>query len=360
MAGLQGLLKGIKTALGYSGAAKDEPGKKTDRGAAVVIERADGAILLLKRSASATWEPGKWNLPGGEAEKGESDGNCARREAQEEIGIQVGKQSYLTTIRGSQREMAFFHTTDWSGNPALHKTAGVMENSAFAWVPKDKALSWDLVPGLAGVLKRVLADAKTDKSQAPGGGAGAPESGSKQPYKKAAKWFSAGGVIVPSMQDMEHVYLIKPAHHYGPWAFPKGRTEKGEKMTSTAMREVEEETGLQAMPIPGGYLGSGEGSYSITHFWLMVQTGGNPGNHDQEVEEVRLCSFEEAEDLFRGAGNLRDVAILKRAQSKIQFVQEHQPKHPHEYGTVEDANHRTWDRLRVLSGILGPYAEWHQ
>jgi 8-oxo-dGTP pyrophosphatase MutT (NUDIX family) len=157
------------------------------------------------------------------------------------------------------------------------------------------------------------------------------------------------------MQDTEHVYLIKPAHHYGPWAFPKGRTEAGEKMTTTAMREVEEETGLQAQPVPGGYLGSGEGSFSITHFWLMVQTGGNPGNHDSEVEEVRLCTFEEAEKLFRGAGNHRDVEILKRAQSKLVFIQQHHPKHAHEYDEG-----MAWSRMRVLAGIVGPYAEWHR
>lgn len=179
-----------------------------------------------------------------------------------------------------------------------------------------------------------------------------------KPYKKPAKWFSAGGVIVPSMDDTEHVYLIKPAHHYGPWAFPKGRTEAGEKMTGTAMREVEEETGLQAQTLPGGYLGSGEGSYSITHYWLMVQTGGNPGNHDSEVEEVRLCSFEEAEKLFRGAGNQRDVEILKRAISKLKFIKEHHPKHAHEYEATQGND--GWDRMRVLLGVLGPYAGWRR
>jgi 8-oxo-dGTP diphosphatase len=54
---------------------------------AVVIER-DGKLLFGKRGA-ATREPGKWSFPAGFVERGEQVEEAARREAKEEIGLDV-------------------------------------------------------------------------------------------------------------------------------------------------------------------------------------------------------------------------------------------------------------------------------
>jgi 8-oxo-dGTP diphosphatase len=138
---------------------------------------------------------------------------------------------------------------------------------------------------------------------------------SKQKRKPRKLWTSAGGVVLRSLKDREHVYVIKPSNNYGPWAFPKGQVDKGESKKQAALREVWEETGLKARIIDHrkAYLGSGKGSYSITHFYLMVKTGGSPHPTD-ETEEVRLVTWKEAKRLFRSSGNRRDVEIAKRAQ----------------------------------------------
>jgi len=135
------------------------------------------------------------------------------------------------------------------------------------------------------------------------------------PQKPKEKWVSAGCVILPSLHpdDLNFVYLIKPSNNYGPWAFPKGRIDDKETATEAARRECAEEAGLVVHILPGGYLGKGVGSYSITHFFMAVQTGGSPGPQDHEVQEVRLCSFEEAWKLFKSSGNQRDLAILQKA-----------------------------------------------
>lgn len=135
--------------------------------------------------------------------------------------------------------------------------------------------------------------------------------------KRPKKWTSAGGIVFPSMDDMEHVYIIKPSNNYGPWSFPKGRVDKGETMKQAAIREVWEETGIKAKILPGNsYVGKGEGSFSITHYYLMVQIGGHPRRTD-ETERVELVTFDEADKIFRRAGNKRDPKIIKLARRVI-------------------------------------------
>lgn len=130
------------------------------------------------------------------------------------------------------------------------------------------------------------------------------------------KWTSAGGVVLPDREKPWRVYVVKPSNNYGPWCFPKGKVDPGESKEATAVREVQEEAGVPAELVPGAYLGTGEGQYSITHYYLMVQTG-RAGATDFETEEVRLVTFEQAEGLFASAGNQRDVGILARARDYL-------------------------------------------
>ena len=52
------------------------------------------------------------------------------------------------------------------------------------------------------------------------------------------KEISAGGVVISN----SNVLILKKFH--GEWVLPKGRTEEGENLEETALREVEEETGI--------------------------------------------------------------------------------------------------------------------
>jgi 8-oxo-dGTP pyrophosphatase MutT (NUDIX family) len=137
------------------------------------------------------------------------------------------------------------------------------------------------------------------------------------PKKKFEKWISAGCVIFPSLKDLDHVYVIKPANNFGPVAFPKGKVDKGESQEQAAVREVKEETGLVVSILPGSYLGKAEGSSSFTHFYVAVQRGGALGNHDKEVEWVRLVPVDEAFELFRRGNNHRDMDILEKAVAYV-------------------------------------------
>jgi len=142
-----------------------------------------------------------------------------------------------------------------------------------------------------------------------------------QPKKppKPKKWTSAGCVVVPSMDDLDHIYVIKPSNNYGPWAFPKGQVDKGETIKQAAIREVYEETGLRVKILSGkgAYIGKGTGTMSITHFFLAVRTGGSP-HPTEETEQVRLVTFEEAKRLFHSAHNKRDPRIADLAKRALE------------------------------------------
>jgi 8-oxo-dGTP pyrophosphatase MutT (NUDIX family) len=136
-------------------------------------------------------------------------------------------------------------------------------------------------------------------------------------YKKQEKWISAGGVVLGGPDDLDHVYIRKPSNGYGPWSFPKGQIDAGESKEKTALREVYEEIGVVAEIVPSGYLGTGEGSYSITHFFLMFAKR-DTGRHDKETEKVLLADWTTAVHKFAKGGNTRDIKILTRAMDMVE------------------------------------------
>jgi 8-oxo-dGTP pyrophosphatase MutT (NUDIX family) len=115
--------------------------------------------------------------------------------------------------------------------------------------------------------------------------------------------FSAGALVLRQMQQKWWVAVIEPGHAGEPEdrkdivALPKGNIDPGETPEQTAVREVLEETGLEARPVTG--LGSikyvysrkwagGERIFKIVTFHLMKYHGGRIGEITPEMRhEVR-------------------------------------------------------------------------
>lgn len=101
------------------------------------------------------------------------------------------------------------------------------------------------------------------------------------------------------------------------WTLPKGTPEEGETPETTALREVLEETGIEAEiiepleDITYWFVAAAEQArYKKTvHYFLMRATGGDPSRHDGEVEEVRFVPVEEAPRLVTYPS---DRKVLKR------------------------------------------------
>jgi len=131
---------------------------------------------------------------------------------------------------------------------------------------------------------------------------------------------SFGGVVVRAADGSPEVALIRVRNLKGKdvWALPKGGAEPGETGEAAALREVREETGLEAEivepldSVTYWFLWPPEQvRYKKTvHLYLMRATGGDTGDHDDEVEEVR---FVQLDDAARMATYRTDKQILKRA-----------------------------------------------
>ncbi len=106
------------------------------------------------------------------------------------------------------------------------------------------------------------------------------------------------------------------------WCLPKGLVDKGEDPEGTALREVEEETGLKGRIIEK----LGEITYwyyiknenvkcrKTVHFFLMEYEGGDIKKHDWEVDDALWFPIEEAIQKIRYKG---EKEMIKKAREMI-------------------------------------------
>jgi 8-oxo-dGTP pyrophosphatase MutT (NUDIX family) len=111
------------------------------------------------------------------------------------------------------------------------------------------------------------------------------------------------------------------------WALPKGLIDSDERPEETALREVEEETGVAARLVTKlgdvryVYTWDGERIFKVVSFYLLRYSRGRLGNipaeHQIEVEEARWLPLEEAPKLLAYGGE------REMAEKALAFVREH-------------------------------------
>jgi 8-oxo-dGTP pyrophosphatase MutT (NUDIX family) len=100
------------------------------------------------------------------------------------------------------------------------------------------------------------------------------------------------------------------------WGLAKGQIEADEDPAETAIREVKEETGLDAEieedfgEISYFYVWEGDRIRKSVRFFLMRATGGDVSEHDHEMEEVRWFPLDEA---LRAASYKGEREVLEKA-----------------------------------------------
>jgi 8-oxo-dGTP pyrophosphatase MutT (NUDIX family) len=138
--------------------------------------------------------------------------------------------------------------------------------------------------------------------------------------------FSAGGVVVRRLRGRWMLAAIRPGGKPdGVWALPKGLIGRGESAEATALREVTEETGLDARVVAKlgdiryVYTWAGERIFKVVSFYLLRYAGGRIGTLRpelaHEVADVRWLPLDEAASLLAYKGE-REMAA--RAQTALE------------------------------------------
>jgi 8-oxo-dGTP pyrophosphatase MutT (NUDIX family) len=111
---------------------------------------------------------------------------------------------------------------------------------------------------------------------------------------------SAGGVVVRGEQMLVIVPRRRAANGARVLGLPKGHIDPGETSLQAALREVREETGVEAELV--GELGEvrywyrrdGRAVPKSVVFYLLRYLRGDTADHDEEVEEVRWMTLAQA------------------------------------------------------------------
>ena len=102
---------------------------------AVIIE--NDAVLLVKRAKAPL--KGKWNLPGGKVEEGESNTEAIAREIMEETGLTITADSYLGEVSVAEYTINTYKATVLAGEPKADSDV-----SAVKFVPLGQLAPYEL------------------------------------------------------------------------------------------------------------------------------------------------------------------------------------------------------------------------
>jgi 8-oxo-dGTP pyrophosphatase MutT (NUDIX family) len=134
--------------------------------------------------------------------------------------------------------------------------------------------------------------------------------------------FSAGGVVVRDGRCIVIVPTRRAADGSRVLALPKGHPDGGESAADAALREVREETGVQAAlveklgDIRYWYMRGGRRIAKVVSFFLLDYVSGELDDHDHEVEHAEWMPLEEAARRLTYKGERDMVAAGGRVLSR--------------------------------------------
>jgi 8-oxo-dGTP pyrophosphatase MutT (NUDIX family) len=131
---------------------------------------------------------------------------------------------------------------------------------------------------------------------------------------------SAGGVIYRWRERTPYVLLIRDAYEH--WGLPKGHVEDGETPDAAALREVEEETGLDELvlgprlqTIDWFFRSDGRLIHKYCHFFLIESPGGE--TVPQREEGITACRWLPLADALGEISYANAREVLERAAAEL-------------------------------------------
>src|ERR687885_2323433 len=131
--------------------------------------------------------------------------------------------------------------------------------------------------------------------------------------------FSAGGVVVRDGRCVVIVPTRRAADGGKVLALPKGHPDGRESAADAALREVREETGVEARlveklgDIRYWYMRGGRRIAKVVSFFLLDYVAGELSDHDHEVEEASWMPLDEAARrlTYRGERGMAAAALSR-------------------------------------------------
>ena len=131
----------------------DEQGPQPTAALGVIVNT-EVKLLLVKRADNDDWMPGKWALPGGGIEKGETPSEALVREIQEETALTIEHVVYCMDVQEpSQTWCAYLMAV--AMNPEQLQLNP--EHSEAKWVTLEEVKDYDGVPELDENIQKTLA-----------------------------------------------------------------------------------------------------------------------------------------------------------------------------------------------------------
>ena len=137
---------------------------------------------------------------------------------------------------------------------------------------------------------------------------------------RTARAVSAGGVVLAELRPDAPVALVAHRSVRGTlqWTLPKGAQEQDETVEQTALREVREETGLEAElvgpldTIDYWFVWAPERTryHKFVHYFLMRAVGGDFSAHDHEMEDAAWFDLAEARGRMSFANERRLLDLI--------------------------------------------------
>jgi 8-oxo-dGTP pyrophosphatase MutT (NUDIX family) len=127
--------------------------------------------------------------------------------------------------------------------------------------------------------------------------------------------------VIRNLRGRPHLAVVRVRDRI--LALPKGHPEPGESAQEAALREVREETGLEATPVEKlgdiryWYAREGDRVLKIVSFFLLRYRAGRLQDHDHEVEEALWIPLEDAPTrlAYRGEKDMAKAALSRLAKA---------------------------------------------
>jgi 8-oxo-dGTP diphosphatase len=130
----------------------------------VLLTDQDSKILILKRSTDSKTNPGKWELPGGKVDQGESFDHALIREVYEETNLKISLEHVVGASEQNLHIIRAVHII-MSGKIVEGELNLSSEHEGYAWVLIETLPDYELADWLQDYVNQTRGMSNSDESE---------------------------------------------------------------------------------------------------------------------------------------------------------------------------------------------------